>query len=182
VSAAVAILAELSSRGLHIEPRPNGNLYIAPKDLLTPELLERVRAHKAALLAHLRASGEQAEVDRIARLDAERREADRQATRGYDFDLTAPSHAEYLRREADPLADPGHPAYSIVITCQRYGVALRIDPDGSLVVGKAGAKAEEPSQPWPSLLRAIEAHLEAVARLVEGGWTLRADFPQSEVA
>jgi len=49
------------------------------------------------------------------------------------------------------------------------------------VVGKAGAKADEPTQ-WPSLLVAIEAHLEAVAALVEGGWTLRADFPQGEVA
>jgi hypothetical protein len=72
------------------------------------------------------------------------------------------------------------PGHSFVATCQRYGVALRIDPDGTLVVGKAGAKADEPTQPWPSLLIAIEAHLDAVASLVEGGWNLRADFPQGE--
>jgi hypothetical protein len=54
----------------------------------------------------------------------------------------------------------------------RSPFALRI----ALVVGRAGAKADEPSQPWPSLIRAIEAHLEAVARLVEAGWTVRAEF------
>jgi hypothetical protein len=59
-------------------------------------------------------------------------------------------------------------------------VALRIDPDnGDLVVGKAGATAKEPTtQPWPGLLAEIEAHLEAVARLVEAEWMLRAEFPE----
>ena len=127
------------------------------------------------------AGHERVEIDRIARLDAKRRQADRDAQRGYDFDPTAPSHAEYVSR-VEPLADPGHPAHSIIGTCRRYGVALRIDPDGTLIVGKTGAKADEPTQPWPSLLIAIEAHLEAVSALVEGGWNLRADFPQGEVA
>ena len=81
--------------------------------------------------------------DRIARLDAERCEADRQARRGYDFDPTAPSHAEYL--------PDGHPAFHILETCERYGVALRIDSDGTLVVGKAGAKAEDSTQPCAEL-------------------------------
>jgi hypothetical protein len=43
-------------------------------------------------------------------------------------------------------------------------------------VGRAEAKAGERTQPWATLLTAIEAHLEPVARLVEAGWLLRADF------
>jgi hypothetical protein len=175
------IISELTRRGVALRTE-GGRIIARPLSAVPPELREAVRQHKTAVLNLLCAGHEQAETDRIARLDAERREADRQARRGYDFDPTAPSYAEYLSRAADPLADPGHPAYSIIATCQRYGVALRIDPDGSLVVGKAGAKAEEATQPSASLLVAIEAHLEAIARLIEGGWTLRADFPQNEVA
>ena len=53
---AVELLTELRAASIRvIEPRPNGNLYLAPKARLTPELIERVRAAKAALLAHLRA-------------------------------------------------------------------------------------------------------------------------------
>lgn len=117
----------------------------------------------------------------LAELDAERHEQDRALRRGYDYDATAPSNVEYVSC-ADPLSGSGHPAYSIIATCRRSGVALRIDPDGTLIVGRAGAKSDEPTQPWPSLLIAIETHLEAIAALVEEGWSLRADFPQGEVA
>jgi TubC N-terminal docking domain len=85
-------------------------------------------------------------------------------------------------QEALDLLAVGHPAYSIITTCQRFGVALTIDSDGTLIIGRAGAKAEEPTQPWPSLLIAIEAHLEAVAVLVNSGWGLRATFPSGEAA
>lgn len=108
--------------------------------------------------------------------------------RDYGLDLSVPSHAEREEAEIDRLASadgwkPLPPAHSTVATCQRHAVALRIDPaTRDLVVGKAGAKAEEPTQPWPSLLIAIEAHLEAVATLVEAGWTLKTEFPQTDVA
>jgi len=59
---------------------------------------------------------------------------------------------------------------------------LRIDETGDLVVGKAGGKADEPTQPWPDLLAELEAHLEPVARLVEAGWTLKAGFPNTAAA
>lgn len=39
--------------------------------------------------------------DRIAALDAERNEADRQAGRGYDNDPTAPSHAEFVEGQVE---------------------------------------------------------------------------------
>jgi hypothetical protein len=172
-----ALLIDLRARGFRIEPRPNGNLYISPRDRLTPELVQCVREHKTRLLDLLRADHYEVantEINYITRLNVERREADRQARRGYDFDQAAPSHAEFL-------LSTGHPAYSIIADCRRYGVALRIDRDGTLVVGKAGAKAEEPTQPWPALLVALEANLEKVAELVEAGWRLGAEFPQTEV-
>jgi hypothetical protein len=61
-------------------------------------------------------------------------------------------------------------------------VALRIDENGALLVGKAGAKADEPSQPWPSLIMALEAHLDDVTALVKAGWTLKAGFPKETAA
>jgi hypothetical protein len=85
-------------------------------------------------------------------------------------------------KPADQAAAPS-PVYSILETCHRYGVALRIDPEnGDLLVGKAGARGDEPTQPWRELLAQIEAHLESVARLVESGWTLKADFPKTGAA
>jgi hypothetical protein len=66
---------------------------------------------------------------------------------------------------------------------QRWVAWVRVlDPDGDLVVGKAGAKAEEPTQPWPELLAQIYAELEPVARLVVAGWTLKAGFPKQGTA
>jgi len=51
---ALEVLAELRNAGIRVEPRPNGNLYLAPKDRLTPDLVERARTHKADLLRLLR--------------------------------------------------------------------------------------------------------------------------------
>jgi hypothetical protein len=73
---------------------------------------------------------------------------------------------------------PLPPAGSIIETCGAFSVFLRIDSaTGDLVVGKAGARAEEPTQPWQSLLMAIEAHRHAVIELVRTGWTLKTGFP-----
>jgi DNA-directed RNA polymerase subunit M/transcription elongation factor TFIIS len=230
---AQSLIAELATRGIRLIPNPP-KLIAVPAAKLTDADCERIRQNKADLLALLAAKHEQAETARICRrcgyhmydservfcpacktrlntdkreavlLDAERRETDRQAKRGYDFDCSAPGHAEYLERtgqscvcqtspaeqeerELDRLARadgwiPPSPAHAVLATCRRYDVALRIDADGTLVVGKAGAKARVPSQPWPSLIQAIETHLEAVAQLVATGWYLRADFPERGAA
>lgn len=61
-------------------------------------------------------------------------------------------------------------------------MALRIDESGDLVVGKAGGRADESSQPWPSLIAALEAHLDDVTTLVDAGWTLKAGFPKEAAA
>jgi hypothetical protein len=53
VTAASEILAELRVRGVRIEPRPNGGVKLVPIRLIDPNLLSRIRAHKAELLAQL---------------------------------------------------------------------------------------------------------------------------------
>jgi hypothetical protein len=96
--------------------------------------------------------------------------------------LTDTDRAAIRAHKAELLALLGAsltPVQSIIEICRRHGVALRIDEDGDLVVGKAGAKADKPTQPWRSLLVEIEANLEPVARLVEAGWHLRAAFPDA---
>jgi hypothetical protein len=81
------------------------------------------------------------------------------------------------------LPPSGHGAWSIIETCRAHGVALLIDPEnGDLVIGRPGAKADETTQPWPSLLTAIEANLDAVVRLVELGWALRVAIPRQVAA
>jgi hypothetical protein len=168
---AIEVLGELRSRGIRVEPRPTGNLYLAPKNRLTRELVERVRAHKAEMLVLLRAGQEHATDKALALLATLRAQAK-------EAEIDRLPRADSWKA----LPPAGAPAYSILETCQRYGVALRIDKAGDLVVGKCGAKADEPSQPWPELLAEIEAHLEAVARLVEAGWTLKAGFPSTQAA
>jgi hypothetical protein len=48
-----SLLDELRDRGIRLEARSNGNLYVAPKSGLTPDVLERIRRHKPELLALL---------------------------------------------------------------------------------------------------------------------------------
>jgi hypothetical protein len=48
-----SLLDELRDRGIRLEARSNGNLYVAPKSRLTPEVLDRIRRHKPELLALL---------------------------------------------------------------------------------------------------------------------------------
>jgi hypothetical protein len=152
-----ALIADFSRRGIRLIPNPP-KLSVEPASKLTDQDREAIRAHKSDLLACLRQQQEEAEIDRLA-------------------------HADGLNPDkACTLPPPGAPAYSILETCQCYGVALRIDAHGDLVVGKAGAKADESTQPWPGLLVAIEAHLEPIARLVEAGWVLKAEVTNREPA
>ena len=90
-----------------------------------------------------------------AAMDAERNERDRQAHRGYDHDATAPSHNEYVGRT---------PAGTLIRTCLEYGVGLRVEPDGTLVVASNG-------KAWRSLIDAIEAHVDEIAVLILNKWS-----------
>jgi TubC N-terminal docking domain len=154
---AQALISNLTARGITLTP--NGDsVVVRPRERLTDADRAAIRHSKPALLAHLRAGmelrreratapdsrhplieadREQAAIDHIAQLDAERREADRQANRGYDFDPSAPSHAEREEAEIDRLASID-------------GWRRLLATTGDLLVGRAGAKADEPTQPWPS--------------------------------
>lgn len=100
---AQALISAFVERGVSLTA-DGDHLVAKPASRLTDADRAAIRAAKAELLAHLRADQEQAEIDRIARLDAERRERDRQAGRGYDFEPAAPSHREFLERTGRPCA------------------------------------------------------------------------------
>ena len=128
------------------------------------------------------------ETERIAALDRVRCEIDRAAHRGYDFDPTAPSHAEFMERQRDlerqqvaqhhervaethlrldrlavPQSASDLRAKELIKLCREYGVGLKLDPDGTLVVVSNG-------KAWRSLVNEIELHIDAVAELIMAGW------------
>jgi hypothetical protein len=45
-----SLLDELRDRGIRLEARSNGNLYVALKSRLTSDVLDRIRRHKPELL------------------------------------------------------------------------------------------------------------------------------------
>jgi hypothetical protein len=147
------ILAELDGRGVRIEFRQHGGVRLVPARLIDPPLLDCIRAHKTELLARLHAEREEAKIDRLTRAGGRK-----------------------------SLPPPSAPAYSIIGTCKRHGVALRIDENGALVVEKDGAKGDQSTDPWPTLLMAIEAHLADVVTLVGSGWTLTANIPKTSAS
>jgi hypothetical protein len=73
------------------------------------------------------------------------------------------------------------PSESLIATCRRHGIALRMDESGRLVVGNADGSGTEPAL-WSTLLMAIEAHLPAISALVVAGFELRADLVAYEAA
>ena len=149
----LTLLRRLQIQG--IEPRLRNGRFklVGPANRITPDLLAAAGRHKAELLAYLCQEQEGREV------------CCKDVGGGYKA-----------------LPPDRTPAYSLLETCRRYGVTLRIDDGGDVVVGKAGAKADEPTQPWPSLLMALEAHVDEVAELIEAGWTLNAAFPDPSAA
>ncbi len=107
---AAEILAELRERGIRIEPRPEGRLRLTPAKAADPDLLEKVRAHKAELLRLLGNPGPQneapADADEALRLldrlkcyvlPGGRMPAARQIIEGLRSILAAP--------DVDPAAD-----------------------------------------------------------------------------
>jgi TubC N-terminal docking domain len=113
-----SLLDELRDRGIRLEARSNGNLYVTPKGRLTPDVLDRIRRHKPELLALL---------------------------------------------EQKPLSIAQVEARRLIRTCKEYGVGLRLEPDGMLVVTSNG-------RAWRSLVDALEENVDAVAELVSAGW------------
>jgi hypothetical protein len=141
MSEAITLLNDLRGRGLRVTIA-GPNLRIVPKPA-DAELVDRLRAHKAELMVLLK---EQAEVERVARLDAAHHERDRLAGRGCDYDRRIP-------------------ARSIIQTCADHGVRLLVEPDGTLVVR---------GPVWRSLLDAVEAHADEIVVLLTNGMWLDA--------
>jgi hypothetical protein len=162
---AIDLLNDLERRGVFIAPKLGGKLVAHPSDLLTERDRIAIRELKPELIQVL--SAPTPRLRAIASLC--------EATKT-DLAVYIAEHAPDLLNEPEREYDP---AVSILATCQRHGVTLSIGSGGNLVIGRSEARADEPSQPWPSLLLAIEAHLDAVAVLVKAGWRLKAEFPES---
>jgi|GEM_PF-5626289 len=156
----VELLAALAAQNIKVSVAGDKLKLRAPRGI-APELVAQVRHHKRNIIAVLAPPSSATESEQEA---------------------AAPEITSVTSADDGSLPVEDHPARNIIAVCQRYGVALRIDDHGDLVVGKAGAKADEPTQPWPTLLIAINAHLEAVAVLVQAGWHLRATFPNGAQA
>lgn len=159
------LLTEAREQGVELWVEENQVRYRA-RDPLPAQLRAQLTAHKAELLPVL--------LDKYDRARAIARHCD--ATR---TDL-----ATHIAEHADLLKEPtvqSSPAESLVGTCQRFGVLLRIDPDGTLVVNCEKAVGLTSSD-WNALRRSLEAHTEAVAALVRSGWALHANFPEQVAA
>jgi hypothetical protein len=50
---ALAILTELSDRGIQVQPKGENTVFVSPKDKVTPDLIERIRAEKPTLIPAL---------------------------------------------------------------------------------------------------------------------------------
>jgi TubC N-terminal docking domain len=156
---ALEVLSEIQRRGVTLLVR-DGKLIARPISAVPPDLAERARQHRAEIIRLLHCPPDP-ETVRSAGLEADRNARDRLPKRGYDNDPSAPGHSEYLDWIA--LRDRLEPARSLIRTCREYGVGLRLEPDGTLVVESNG-------RAWRSLVRAIEAHVDAVAQLIEARW------------
>jgi hypothetical protein len=71
--------------------------------------------------------------------------------------------AEIRRRHSTASLPPRAEAKSLIRTCREYGIGLRLDPDGTLVVTSNGAA-------WRALVDEIEAHVDDIAELVAANW------------
>src|SRR5271167_2933053 len=133
----LAILVELHRLGVKNIRIESGQIIVRPLSVIPVELRKAAAENKAELLRLLAGP----DAARIAELDAERHARDRLAHRGYDYDSTAPGHAEFFARvhnsEMDRLAqtpalNPGPidllaAAKSLIRTCREYGVGLRLE-------------------------------------------------------
>jgi hypothetical protein len=108
------ILAEAAQLGIGFFV-VDGRIVAKPKGKTPTEFAEKVRANKSELLRLLGVRAEAAEHESTS--------------------VREPSCSDQVARESNIT-----PAQSILETCSRYGVALRLDADGDLVVGKAGAR------------------------------------------
>ena len=159
MNSALEVLSEIQRRGVTLLVR-DGKLIARPISAVPPDLAERARQHRAEIIKLLDCPPGP-ETGRIAGFNADHNSQELPLKPRYDHDPSAPGNTEYL----DPIApsDRLEPARRLIRTCREYGVGLRLEPDGTLVVESNG-------RAWRSLVRAIEAHVDAVAQLIEARW------------
>lgn len=139
---ATQVLAALRARGVRITKGSDGKLGLRGPARGVMELRDEVRAHKPELLALLCASNQTSAI-----------------ARGFQL-----KHSLCLTREpATQDSESTIAAKMLIRTCREYAVGLYLEPDGTLLVKSNGTA-------WRALVRAIEIHIEEVARLVEQKW------------
>ena len=91
----------------------------------------------------------------------------RRVSKYLDLIATSSSAPSSSRAQDDPAANPiieaPAEAAELIRTCREYGVGLKLDPDGTLVIVSNG-------NAWRALVNAIEAHVDEVTALVAAGW------------
>ena len=73
---------------------------------------------------------------------------------------TSPPIAEHRLTAASARLDG---ARSLIRTCREYGVGLRLETDGTVVVESNG-------KAWKALVRELERNVDQVAELIAVGW------------
>jgi hypothetical protein len=68
-----------------------------------------------------------------------------------------------LDRLAAPQSASQLKAKELMRTCREHAVALRLDPDGALVIVSNG-------NAWRALVNEIELHIDDIAELLMSGW------------
>ena len=89
----MSILTDIRTQGV-TPVLEDGRLKLTAAEAITPLLIGMAREHRAEIIDAL-------ETERITALDAKRHATDRARRRGYDYDSTAPSHTEYIRRQRE---------------------------------------------------------------------------------
>jgi hypothetical protein len=159
MNTALEVVSEIQRRGVTLLVR-DGKLIARPISAVPPDLAERARQHRAEIIKLLDCPPGP-ETLRIAGFNADRNAQELLLKPRYDHDPSEPGNTEYL----DPIApsDRLEPARWLIRTCREYGVGLRLEADGTLVVESNG-------RAWRSLVRSIETHVDVVAQLIEARW------------
>src|SRR3984957_16444540 len=138
---APALLANFRSRKIRIIPDGDSSI-VEPASKLTTADREAIRQHKTSPLAFF------SETEILSNNILRHCKASETKT------STDPErHLKLYAIAEESRSASWTPAHSIIATCERHGVLLRIDPaNGDLVVGRTKANGYEPSQPWGSLI------------------------------
>jgi hypothetical protein len=153
------VLFEIQRRGVTLLVR-DGKLIARPISAVPPDLAERARQHRAEIIKLLDCPPGP-ETVRIGDFNADLNAQELLLKPNSGYGPSAPGNTRYR----DPIApsDRLEPARWLIRTCREHGVGLRLEPDGTLVVESNG-------RAWRSLVRSIEAHVDAVAQLIEARW------------